>query len=451
MMELPGGPYRRQVVDVLRDLVRFDTTNPPGNETACARYLADLLTPAGIEARVIESAPGRGNLVARLRGTGEGKPIMLMGHLDVVAANPEEWLYPPFAAELRDGYVWGRGATDMKQMIAACAVLMLALAKARLPLKRDVLFVATADEEHGGRMGMGWLARTMPEILEAECAINEGGGGALHVGGRQFYTCQTAEKGICRALVTARAEGRHASQPRRDIATLKLARALCRLGDGYLTPNAIATMRAALRTIASVQSSYAAQRVDAILDQGRVDEALIVAGLDSEGVRRMRPLFYDTAAVTALSAGNPESINVIPASALAYIDGRLLPGQTRQGYLDLLRSHLGNDVEVELFRDQYSPGLESSFDHPVFHVISEVVAERCDGAALIPWECAGSTDAKHLIPRGLPVFGFIPSRPLPPGMSEAGAHANNERIWTENVPFALEMLYDIVARFCTRG
>lgn len=450
-MELPHGHYRHQVIDVLRDLVRIDTSNPPGNETACARYLADLLRPAGIDVRVIEAAPGRGNLVARLRGSGEARPIMLMGHTDVVSANPEEWLHPPFAGEIHDGCLWGRGATDMKQMIAACAILLLALADSKLPLKRDVLLVATADEEHGGRMGMGWLIQNMPELLAAECAINEGGGGATSVGGRLFYTCQTAEKGLCRVVVTARAEGRHASQPRRDIATLKLARSLCRLSDGYLRPQAIATMREALRTIAATQSAYAAQRVNAILDQGRVDEALAAADLDAEGARRMRPLFYDTAAVTCLAAGDPESINVIPANAVAYIDGRILPGQTRQGFIDLLRSHLGNDVEMEVFRDQYSPGLESPFDHPVFGVIKEVVADRCDGAAVIPWQCAGSTDAKHLIPRGLPVFGFIPSRPLPPGMSEAGAHANNERIWLENVPFALEVLYDIVARFCLRG
>jgi len=191
-----------------------------------------------------------------------------------------------------------------------------------------VLLVASADEEHGGRMGMGWLARNMPELLEAECAINEGGGGATAVGGHLFYTCQTAEKGLCRIVVTARSEGRHASQPRRDIATLKLARSLSRLGDGYLLPRAIPTMREALRTIASAQSSYAAQRVSAILEQGRVDEAMVAAGLDAEGVRRMRPLFYDTAAVTGLMAGDPESINVIPASALAYIDGRILPGSS---------------------------------------------------------------------------------------------------------------------------
>lgn len=450
-MELPPGPYRQQVVEVLRDLIRIDTTNPPGRETACARYLAELLRPAGVEARIIEPAPGRGNLVARLRGSGEYRPIVLMGHTDVVAANPEEWLHPPFGAEIHDGFLWGRGATDMKQMVAACAVLMLALAASGLPLKRDVLLLATADEEHGGRMGMGWLAQNMPELVDAECAINEGGGGATSVAGHLFYTCQTAEKGLCRTVVTARADGRHASQPRRDIATLKLARALCRLGDGYLRPSAIATMGKALHAIASGQSPYAAQRVDALLEQARVDEAMVAAGLDAEGVRRLRPLFYDTAAVTGLAAGDPESINVIPANAQAYIDGRILPGQTRQGFLQLLGNHLGNDVELEVFREQYSPGLESPFDAPIFRVIEEVVAERCEGATVIPWQCAGSTDAKHLIPRGLPVFGFIPARPLPPGMAEAGAHANNERIWLDNVPFALEVLYDIVARFCLRG
>lgn len=449
-MELPNEGFKQQVVDVLCDLVRIDTTNPPGNEVRAARYLAELLAPAGIETRIVESAPGRGNLIARLRGSGEGKPLMLMGHLDVVSANPSEWLHPPFAAEIHDGFMWGRGTTDMKNMIAACAVAMLALAGQGQPLRRDLLLVATADEERGGRMGMGWLAREMPELFDVACAINEGGGSAVKVAGKLFYTCQTAEKGVCRTVWTARAKGGHGSRPREDISTVGLSRAVCRLGDGYLAGRAIATMRTALARIAASQSDEVAERVATLLDRGRVEDALRAAGFDEKAMRRNRPLLHDTASVTGLKAGDPRSINVIPPTSTAYVDGRILPGQTREGFLDLLRQRVGEGVEIEVYEDQYSPGLESLAHGPILDTISQVIAERCQDTEVIPWQCAGSTDAKHLVPLGIPVYGFVPTPPLPEGLEGAGAHADNEAVWLEHVPFTLEVLYDVAYRFCAQ-
>lgn len=448
-MELPNEGYKQRVVDVLRDLVRIDSTNPPGNEVECARYLAELLAPAGIETRVLESSPGRGNLIARLRGTGEGKPLMLMGHLDVVPANPDDWRYPPFSAEIHDGFMWGRGTTDMKNMIAASAVVMLALAELPHPLKRDVLMVATADEEQGGRLGIGWLAKNMPEILQVECALNEGGGSALHIAGKLFYTCQSAEKGICRTVWTAKAKGGHGSHPRADLSTFKLGRAIARLGDGYLGGRAIATMRTALGIIAASRSAQAAERVEMHLAQGQIEKALSAAGFDEKAIEPTRRLFYDTVSVTGLRAGDPRSINVIPPTATAYADGRVLPGQTCEGFLALLRQAIGDEVEIEVHNGRFSPGLESSADAPIFRTISAVIAERCNGAAVIPWQCGGATDARHLIPLGVPVYGFVPARPLPEGIEEAGAHADNERVWLENLPFAVEVLYDVAYRFCS--
>jgi acetylornithine deacetylase/succinyl-diaminopimelate desuccinylase-like protein len=443
--------YGRQAVDMLRDLVRIDTTNPPGNETEAARYLAGVLSPAGIETRIVEPAPGRGSLIARLRGNGAGKPLLLMGHLDVVSANPAEWTHPPFGAEVHDGFMWGRGSTDMKQMIAACAVLMLAFKQSQQPLQRDIVFMATADEEKGGRMGMGWLVREMPELFDVACAINEGGGGALRVGGRLFYTCQTAEKGVCRTVWTTRSRGGHASHPRSDIATLKLGRAVARLGDGHLQGRAVETMRIALRRIAATRSGHAEERVERMLDQGRMEDAMAAAGFDRESVERQRPLFYDTAALTGLEAGDPAHINVISPTARAYADGRLLPGQTREGFIAALRGQLGADVEVDVYQEQYSPGLESATEAPILDVMSRVVAEKCGGAPLIPWLCAGSTDAKHLIPRGVPVYGFVPTPPLPDGVDGAGAHANDERFWLGQMPFMLDVLHEVVLRYCRQA
>lgn len=449
-MVLAAG-FRDRVVEVLQDLVRIDTTNPPGNEVECALYLRELLSPAGIETQVVESAPGRGNLIARLRGSGEGKPVMLMGHLDVVAASdPDEWTVPPFAGEIRDGYLWGRGSVDMKNMIAASAVVLLALAALPHPLRRDVLFVASADEEHGGEWGMGWLAQQMPELFDVDCAINEGGGSPVTLAGKQYYTCQVAEKGVCRTVWTAQSRGGHGSGPRRDTAPLKLARALCRLGDGYLGGAAIPTMRAAFGDIARQRSELAAEEAERLFEQGRFEEALMAAGLDQQEAQAQRLLFYDTACVTGLRAGDPRQINVIPPRAQAFVDGRILPGRTQEDYLRELQELAGEEVQVEVYEDRFSPGLEASSDAPIIATIREVIAERCDGAPVLPWMCVGSTDAKHLAALGVPVYGFVPSMPLPEGVEEVGAHATDERLWLGNLSFCLDVLYDIVYRYATQ-
>lgn len=372
-----------------------------------------------------------------------------MGHLDVVAAGASDWRYPPFAAEIHDGFIWGRGSTDMKDMIGISAMIMLALARLGQPLKRDVILMATADEEQGGDWGMGWLVEHRPELFDVACAINEGGGSSLKVGNNLFYTCQSAEKGVCRTVWTARGKGGHGSHPRRDIATLQLTRALNQIGDGYLEARVIDTMRVALTMIAAARSADALDQTIALLDQGKIPEAMTAAGFDQDGIERYRPLFHDTASVTGLRAGDPRYINVIPPVATAYLDGRILPGQTDLGFVQQLRDRVdGDKIEIEVYEHQYAQGSESSTDAPIFQTISQVVAEQCD-ARVIPWQCQGATDAKHLLPLGIPVYGFVPSRPLPEGVEGAGPHANNERVWIENLPFGLRILGEIAHRFCT--
>ena len=347
--------WHARALELLRALIRVDTTNPPGNETEAAQLLQVALEPAGVQTQIIESAPGRGNLVARLRGSGEAPPLMLMGHLDVVPADASNWTYPPFAATVADDFVWGRGSTDMKQMIAMSAVILLCLAESaqtKGPLKRDIVLVATADEERGGRYGMRWLVNERPDLLDACCAINEGGGTPLQVGETLFFTCQTAEKGVCRSVWTACSKGGHGAYPREDLATLQLARGLARLGDGHLRSHVCATMRRALAIIAETQSDLSPRRVERLLARGKIEAALEAAGLAREVVSRFRALFNDTAAVTVLEAGQRGNVNVIPSVARAYVDGRILPGQTQVGYLELLRERAGDSVEIALHDGQ---------------------------------------------------------------------------------------------------
>jgi acetylornithine deacetylase/succinyl-diaminopimelate desuccinylase-like protein len=325
---------------------------------------------------------------------------------------------------------------------------MIALAEQGVRLSRDVILAATADEEHGGTYGMGWLAQHDPEVLQVACALNEGGGSAIEIGGRLFYTCQTAEKGICRTVWTAQGDSGHASQPRDSMATLRLARALGELGDGHVHGRAVETMRSALLSIAGSFSSDRAARVAAFLDQGQIEGALSETGFSPADIPHVRSLFYDTVSPTVLAAGDVDRINVIPAVARAYLDGRILPGQTSQGFVQQLRELAGDEIHISLHERAFTPGLESATDAPILSVISQVIAEQCPGASVVPWQCPGSTDAKHLIPRGVPVYGFVPSMPLPEGRSGGGAHSVNERIDLENLYFGYQVLYEVVRKFC---
>ncbi|HIC94749.1 MAG TPA: M20/M25/M40 family metallo-hydrolase, partial [Anaerolineae bacterium] len=182
--EINWTAVREEVTGYLRHLVRFDTTNPPGNETPAARYLAGILEGAGFEVTLLESAPGRGNLIARLEGTGEERPLLLLSHLDVVPAEREEWERDPFGGELVDGYIWGRGTVDTKQLTAMELMVLLLLKREGFVPRRDIILAATADEEMGGRYGLGWLLETHPQLLDCEYAINEGGGIGIDFGGR---------------------------------------------------------------------------------------------------------------------------------------------------------------------------------------------------------------------------------------------------------------------------
>ena len=219
----------------LQALLRLDTTNPPGRELIAAEYLAAVLQGEGIEPRVFESTPGRASVIARLRGSGEAPPLLLYSHTDVVPAEPAYWTHPPFAGEIADGYVWGRGAVDMKNTVAQQLMVLLTLKRQGAPLRRDVIFAATADEEVGGRngFGMSWLVLHHPDLLRAEFALSEVGGYNIEFAGRRVYLIQVAEKGVCWVKVRAHGRPGHAAQPHGDNAVLHLARGLTQLAaDG---------------------------------------------------------------------------------------------------------------------------------------------------------------------------------------------------------------------------
>jgi acetylornithine deacetylase/succinyl-diaminopimelate desuccinylase-like protein len=218
----------------LSDLLKIDTSNPPGNERPAADYLAAVLAREGIPHQRLESAPGRTSVVARLTGSGSKAPLLLSGHLDVVPAEPEHWRHPPFAAVEADGYLWGRGAIDMKNMVAMSLMTLVLLQRQGVRLDRDVIFAAVADEEAGARHGSLFLVEKHPELVRAEYVLTEVGGHTMHVGAARFYPVQVSEKGLCWFELRAEGPPGHGSMPHPHNAVARLARAIAALADARL-------------------------------------------------------------------------------------------------------------------------------------------------------------------------------------------------------------------------
>ena len=443
-MTMDWNRVTHEVVGFLRDLIRCDTTNPPGNEILCANYIADVLKREGIDAVVTESEPTRGNVTARLKG-GDAPALMLLGHTDVVTAEPDKWSRDPFGGDLHRGYVWGRGALDMKNMVAAELMVFLLLKRQGVRLNRDVIYAATADEEAGrGNHGIGWLIDHHPDQVDAKYVLTEGGGGDFEVNGNRFYTCQTGQKGIFRFRLIAKGQPGHGSRPHDDNAVIKLSRALDALGSAKWAMHPSKTLRAFLAGIAETQDAEIAQQLRDVLDGSA--EALQNLPLAPDLIASLRALLHNTVSPTVLAAGR--AINVIPAEATAWIDGRLAPGQTDKSFEAEIRSHVGD--EIDLIVDQYSPPLEASTNSPLYRAIVQVMAERDPEAVVLPALMTGGTDAKHICPRrpDVQVYGFMPHRQAPGEEEMNLIHGHDERVSVENLAFATRVLYDIVTRFC---
>ena len=435
----------REVTGYLQDLIRIDTRNPPGNESEAARYLAGVLEREGFETAITESAPGRGNVTTRLEGGGD-PPLLLLGHTDVVAVEADQWMHPPFGGELHDGYVWGRGALDMKNMVVVELMVMLLLRRHGQALNRTVLFAATADEEAGkGDHGPGWLLDHHPEQIEAPVILTEGAGHDLQVGRRRFYTCQVCQKGICRMRVTARGLPGHGSVPHSENAVVRLCRAMGGLDGVALPVHQSATLTAFLEGLAQGQPSELARLLRQVVDPEGSEAALKALPLEEEFKASLRSLLRNTASVTMLSAGT--KINVIPAEATAFVDGRLAPQQSAESFVAELRTFIGTEVEIEV--EQYSPPLDGSSTTPFYRAIEEVMEGHDPGVPVIPSLSTGGTDAKHICPRrpGTEIYGFMPYRQSPGTEEMRLIHGHDERTSVANLLFATKVIFDLVCRY----
>ncbi|HEX6291640.1 MAG TPA: M20/M25/M40 family metallo-hydrolase [Herpetosiphonaceae bacterium] len=432
-----------EVIDHLRALLRLDTRNPPGNEIRAAEYIRDALDREGIPYEIVGPSPDRATIVARLKGDGSEQPLLLMSHTDVVAVEPDKWTHDPFAADIDDGFIYARGALDMKHMVTMELMTMLLLKRSGLPLKRDVIYMAAADEEVGGHQGAGWVVRNRPDLIQAEYALNEGGGAGTEINGRRYYTVQTAEKGTARFKLRVRGTPGHGSVPHDDNAVLKLAEALIKLRRQPLPVHFTASLRGFIEGVAGVQPADVAEALRAVLaDEAQADAAIDALPFDQSFKLRLKATIRNSISPTMLSAGS--QINVIPSVAEAGIDGRILPGWTHAAFEQELRAIVGDEVEIAWLDPQTA--LEADPQSPLFDVIAAVLREHDPEATPIPTLLTGATDAKHVAHLGTKIYGFAPS--LYEGPSEWNRiHGHDERVSVRSIRWGTRVLYEIVERF----
>jgi acetylornithine deacetylase/succinyl-diaminopimelate desuccinylase-like protein len=432
---------RDETVKLLKGLIRFDTTNPPGNERACVDYIAGLLRKEGIESTILEAAPGRANLIARLKGNGTQRPFILMGHVDVVPVEPDKWAHPPFGAEIHDGYLYGRGTLDMKGVDAVEIMTFILLKRLNVPLARDVILEINADEEMGGRMGAAWMMEHHRDLIDAEYGITEFGGNTVRMFGKTFVVVQTGEKGGAQFTVRARGTPGHASQPHHDNAVLKLAAALQKLGQAELPIHVTDTMRMYIETIAR-ETAPAGSALLGLLKPETFAQTLAALPVSNGQKAILHSQLHNSIAPTILRAGS--KINVIPSVAEADIDCRVAPGQRAADVEREVRAVLGDSVELQFNSDR--TGIEASPHTPLFDVIVKTMKKHMPDAVTVPFLVTGGTDARFNAQLGTQLYGFCP------GIADAddmgGVHGHDERVSVQKLGFATQVLYEVVSEFC---
>src|SRR3990170_2981420 len=436
-----------EVTHLLSDLIRINTTNPPGNETAAAKYLAEHLSREGFNCELFESALGRGSVIARLKGTGEKPSLLLLSHLDVVAANASEWSVDPFGGLVKDGCVWGRGALDMKGMTAIEVLTLKLLKRNNVKLKGDVILAATADEEKGGLAGADYLLRNYPEKIFADYVLNEGGGLAIPTKNRNVYTVQTAEKGILWFKVKAKGTPGHGSMPDiADNAIMRMNKVIEILGNYRSQVLFVPTVKRFLSEIAredaSLQQPFSRLLANPELSDRILDE---LTKTDKHLADEIRPRIRMTITPTIIHGGIKE--NIIPSECEATFDCRMLPGQTPTEALNLLKDLLDNaGMEKLAFETvQENEPSESQTETPLYDVIRSVLKEFEPNCGVTPMMMTGGTDSRFFRKMGSVCYGFHPMRPdVPYGEMLKTVHGIDERISIENLVFGTSVLYEVV-------
>ena len=426
-------------VELLQQLIRYDTTNPPGNEADCVAYIRRLLEDAGCEVELYAKDPARPNLVARLRGRGERPPLLLQGHVDVVTTVGQNWSRPPFGGELVDGWVWGRGALDMKGGVAMMVSAFLRAATEGTQLPGDVLLTVLTDEEAGGDNGAKFLVEEHPHLFEGvEFAIGEFGGFNVEIGGHGMYLVQVAEKQICWLKARVPGRGGHAAFPQRGGTMARLARFLTDLDRKRLPVHVTPATRAMIEGMAAASSPPYSNVLRALLRPRLTDRML---PLLRDQARSMEAILRNTVTATIIRAS--DKINVVPAVVEVELDGRALPGFGPEDLIAEVHAAVGHDIELELVRHDpaaAAPRLDR------FDVLASILRELEPGAVVVPMVQAGVTDARFFARLGIQTYGFLPLR-LPSDFRLTSLiHAADERVPADAIEFGAEAVFRALQR-----
>lgn len=420
-------------VQLLQTLIRFDTTNPPGNEAAIIAYLDNLLQSHGIATTLLAQDPHRPNLIARLPGRGDAPPLLLYGHVDVVGTTDQTWTHPPFSGDLIDGFVWGRGALDMKGGIAMMVCTFLQAAAQ--PLPGDLILAILSDEEADGSFGADFLVSQHADLFTGvRYAIGEGGGYSVQMGGRKFYPIMVSEKQVCSVQAVLRGAGGHGSVPLRDGAMARLGSLLTTLTQKRLPVHVTAVTRHMLTTISQGMPRLPGLAMRQLLNPALTDRVLDLMG---EQGTLIDPLLHNTVSPTIVRGGY--KINVIPGEITLELDGRLLPTFTPDDMLAELRQLAGNDVEWRVTRHDPGPG---DPDMALYDTLAATVRTADPTGIPFPYLLSGVTDGRYFTRLGIQTYGFLPLD-LPDGLIST-IHAADERVPAAALTTGTQTLYQAI-------
>jgi len=427
---------RDEATRYLQEYIRINTVNPPGNEIEGAKFLKKILDAESIPSQIYEPSPGRGSLLATLKGNGSKRPILLLNHIDVVPFEKEGWECPPLDGVIKEGYLYGRGTLDCKSLGIIELMALLVLKREGIPLQRDLIFFATADEETGGKWGVQWAMENIPHLKEIEYALNEGGHIILNEDGKpDRYALSNGQKVIFQLKLKVRGTSGHGSMPHSDNPNVKLVQALSALTRWETPFHIIPTVKEYFKKMAFKQPPYEREFFEDI-EKGLNDPSFST-WLTSNPI--YNAMLRNTISLTVLQGGT--KANVIPSEATATLDCRLIPGTNKEKFLEEVKKRLGNEIEVEILSESESLP-PSPLNTELYRAIENFASENDPDCPIVPYLLAGATDSRFLREKGIITYDFCPFR-----LSEKElmrVHANNERIDLENLKFGTKALVDIL-------
>lgn len=437
----PSPALADDPVELLRTLVRFDTTNPPGDERECIEWADRLLSAADFETETYAADPDRPNLVGRLDG-GDGPPLLMYGHVDVVPAEGQDWTHPPFDGVVSDGFVWGRGTLDMKGGVAMFLAAALRAARGDVDLSGDLVVLLLSDEEGGGDDGAAFMADEHPEVFaDVDHAIGEFGGFSMEISGERFYPIQLDEKAVCWSELTFTGQAGHGANVHSGTAMADMARAITAVDESRLPIQVVPTTERMIERMADELGGEDAETLRGLLDPERARSILEGAG---DEFALLDPILHNTANPTV--ADSDGKVNVIPGETTLTLDCRLLPGQTDDDLERQLRAVIPDDVAFEFEPIRYEP-VPDAAEPDLFDLLADILETADPEGTAIPYLLSGGTDARHLARAGVQSYGFLPMQ-LPPDFDFMSVvHAADERVPVEAIEFGTDRLTELLARY----